>query len=656
MTPAGTASFGHVPDPHVLVIFGASGDLTRRLLVPALYNLAADGLLGRLAIIGVSLPEFNDASFREKLSRDIQTYTTRSGVDPRVWETLERRLYYETGTFEDDATYARLAARLDSVGSELGTGGNVLFYLATSPTLFERVARKLAEAGLHRDERGWRRLIVEKPFGFDLASAVTLNRALLTHWDERQIFRIDHYLGKETVQNLLAFRFSNRMFEPLWSRQQISHVQFTVAEAVGVEGRGQYYDSAGALRDMIQNHMFQMVAYLCMEAPASMDADAVRNEKAKVLEAVRILTPAEVLRDTVRGQYGQGRQLDGTTVKGYREEPDVDPRSITETFAALRLQIDNSRWEGVPIYLRSGKRLWKKGTEILVQFKRAPAGVFSGATGVDDLESNQLIFHVQPDQAIELRFQAKRPGPRLELQKVDMRFDYQDAFEADRSNGYEVLLYQCMRGDATLFTRNDLVETAWRITQPILDTWAENPPVDFPNYEACTWGPKAAFDLLEREGREWLEVINRNTLEAVPLFAGTSPVFLHSLAMMLQPAVFEAEDVIVREGELGTTMFVVARGEVEVLDRDGNRLNRLGSGSFFGELALLSAGPRRATVRALSHCDLYALDKADLQHVLRDQPRFAHTILEVCRDRYKLDLASEQAFGQLIAAFVEKSG
>jgi glucose-6-phosphate 1-dehydrogenase len=654
MTHDGTTPSGIPTDRCILVIFGASGDLTRRLLVPALYNLAADGLLDRLAVLGVSLADLDDASFREKLGRDLQTFTTRSGVDPRVWENLERQLYYERGGFEDEATYARLATRLETIGSKLGTNGNVVFYLATPPAFFGLIAGHLARAGLHRHGSGWRRLIVEKPFGRDLDSAVALNRALLAHWDEQQIFRIDHYLGKETVQNLLAFRFSNGMFEPLWSRQQICHIQFTVAESVGVEGRGSYYETAGALRDMIQNHMFQMVAYLCMEAPSSMGADAVRNEKAKVLESVRIMTPAEVLRDTVRGQYGPGRQPDGAGVPGYRQEPDVDPGSVTETFAALRLAIDNWRWEGVPIYLRSGKRLWKKGTEILVQFKRAPEVLFRGTPSAGHLENNQLIFHVQPDQAIELRFQAKRPGPRLELQKVDMRFDYDNAFEAGRSNGYEVLLYQCMRGDATLFTRNDLVEAAWRITQPILDTWAENLPGDFPNYEANTWGPKAAFDLLARDGREWLEIINRHTLAQVPLFAGTSPVFLQRLTMVLQPAVFETGDVILRKGDLGTEMFLLARGEVEVLDGDGQRLNCLGPGSFFGELALLSTGPRRATVRALTHCDLYALDKVDLQRVLRDHPRFARSILDVCRDRYQLDLASEQAFGELIAAFVEK--
>lgn len=641
-------------DACLLVIFGAAGDLTRRLLVPALYNLSCDGLLApNFAIVGVAGEELSTAQFRERLTADIRKHTTRHAVDETVWGDFIDRLHYVTGRFEDDATYATVASMVAELGGKAGTGGNVIFYLATPPVVFSLIGGKLAAAGLGADAKGWRRLIVEKPFGRDLQSALELNRSLLAHWREEQIFRIDHYLGKETVQNLLAFRFSNGLFEPLWNRQQIDHIQFTVAESVGVEGRGRYYDHSGVLRDMIQNHMFQMLAYLCMEPPSSLSADAVRNEKAKVLEAVRIMQPEDVLRDTVRGQYGPGRKPDGKAVAGYREEPDVDSASATETFAALKLQIDNWRWEGVPIYLRSGKSLWKRGTEILVQFKKAPAVLFRNAPGIHQLESNQLIFHIQPDQGIELRFQAKRPGPQLSLQKVDMRFDYQEAFEASRSTGYEVLLYHCMRGDATLFTRNDLVEVAWRIAQPILDTWAVTPPEDFPNYTAGSWGPKTAFHLIERDGRKWLEVINRAVLEKVPLFAGTSSVFLHGLALVLKPAVYAEGDTIVSKGESGAEMYFVARGEVEVID--GERvLDTLGEGNFFGEKSLLLAEPRSASVRAKSQCDLYVLEKAEFMKVLKDHPKFARSILAAYCSRYDLVVDAAQAFDTLLAGYMDR--
>ncbi len=641
-------------DPCVLVVFGAAGDMTRRLLMPALHNLACDGLLSsRLAIIGVAQHPQTTAEFRERLSAEVRRFTTQKDFDARVWDDFVGRLHYVTGRFEDDTTYRGIAELLESLSAQYETGGNALFYLATPPAVFGVIGRKLAAAGLNVHPQSWRRLIVEKPFGRDLASAIELNRALLAHWHEEQIFRIDHYLGKETVQNLLAFRFSNGLFEPLWGRHHIDHIQFTVAESVGVEGRGRYYDSAGVLRDMIQNHMFQMLAYLCMEPPSSFRADAVRNEKAKVLEAVRIMRPEDVLRDTVRGQYGPGRKADGTPVPGYRQEKNVAPDSATETFAALRLWIDNWRWEGVPIYLRSGKSLWKRGTEILVQFKKAPEVLFRAAPGIGSLEHNQLIFHIQPDQGIELRFQAKHPGPQLSLQQVDMRFDYQDAFEASRSTGYEVLLYHCMRGDATLFTRNDLVEAAWRIAQPILDTWAENPPRDFPNYQAGTWGPKPAFHLVERDGRKWLEVINRAVLEKVPLFGGCSAVFLHGLALVLKPAVFAAGDTIVEKGEAGSEMYFVARGEVEIAD--GSKvLSTLGEGSFFGEKSLLLSEPRSASARARTQCDLYVLEKPDFMKVLRDHPGFARSILEAYCQRYNLVLDAAQAFDSLLAGYVDR--
>ncbi|MFQ6024850.1 MAG: glucose-6-phosphate dehydrogenase, partial [Acidiferrobacterales bacterium] len=360
---------------------------------------------------------------------------------------------------------------------------------------------QLGEAGLAREDKGWSRLVIEKPFGRDLESAVTLDRDLQEHWQEKQIWRIDHYLGKETVQNLLTFRFGNGIFEPLWNRHHIDHVQLTVAEKVGVEGRGNYYERSGTLRDMVQNHMAQMVAYVAMEPPSSFQADDIRNGKIEVLRAIRPMTPEGVLTNSVRGQYSGGT-VDGTVVLGYREEPDVAQNSHTETFAAMKLFIDNWRWAGVPFYLRSGKRLPTRSTEVAIQFKGVPEVLFRD-TPIERLEANQLLFHIQPEQGIELIFQAKVPGPILRLQTVRMHFEYKQAFEAQRGTGYERLLYDCMTNDPTLFSRADLVETAWKIAQPILDVWSSLPARDFPNYPAGTWGPTEASMLLERDGRQW---------------------------------------------------------------------------------------------------------------------------------------------------------
>ena len=488
---------------------------------------------------------------------------------------------------------------------------------------------------------GWKRIIVEKPFGTDLPSAEALNREILAHWQESQIYRVDHYLGKETVQNILAFRFANGMFEPLWNKQHVDHIQFTVSESVSVEGRGGYYDRSGVLRDMIQNHMFQMMAYVCMEPPNTFSADDIRNEKAKLLEAVRIYTPQEALANTIRGQYGAGKKADGTTCPDYRKEPDVNPQSNTETFAALRLFIDNWRWEGVPIYLRSGKALWKRGTEVVVQFRRAPVVLFRGA-GVPKLSHNRLIFHVQPDQAIESLFQAKVPGPTMRLQPVNMRFNYGEAFQASRGTGYEVMIYSCMHGDPTLFSRTDLVETAWRIAQPILDAWAANPPKDFPNYAAGTWGPVAAYDLIERDGRRWYEVIDRETLERVPLFHGGDPLFLSQVSMALQPRAAAPGEVIIKKGEQGSEMYLICRGEAEVLGDSGKVKATLREGDCFGEVALLLSEPRTATVRAKTTCDLFVLDKVPFSRILRDHHQFAERIERIARERYNRPVDAEQ--------------
>ena len=617
--------------------------------MPALYNLACDGLLPkRFAIVGVAMDELTTEQFREKMSTDIRQFSTRKQFDDEVWGDFVRHLSYSPGTFEDAKTYERIAALVTQLDGEWQTEGNVLYYLAVPPPLFGLISAQLSRAGGTAAKRGWRRVIVEKPFGHDLASAIELSRELLEHWREDQIYRIDHYLGKETVQNLLAFRFSNGMFEPLWNRNHIDHIQLAVAETVGVEGRGRYYERAGVVRDMIQNHMFQMLAYLCMEPPISFKPEAIRNEKAKVLDAVRIMRPEDVLANTVRGQYGRGRRADGQDAVGYRQEPHVDAQSGTETFAAIKVFIDNWRWEGVPIYLRSGKALWRRGTEILVQLKKAPEVIFRETPAMERLESNQLIFHIQPDQEIEVRFQAKHPGPSMNLQKVNMRFDYREAFQAARATGYEVLLYHCMLGDAMLFSRTDLVESAWKIAQPILDVWAASPAEDFPNYPAGSWGPKAAFDLIERDGRKWLEVVNRSVIAQVPLFSACDAIFQHNIAMALKPEVYAPGDLIVRKGDIGREMYFLVNGEVDVLDRDGTAIATLGPGSFFGEISLLLSEPRTASVRAREYCDLFVLDKRDFNRVLRDHPEFARSILEASQARYKVSVAAEQAFDRQV--------
>jgi glucose-6-phosphate 1-dehydrogenase len=622
-------------EPCVLVIFGASGDLTKRLLMPAFYNLACDGLLPeQFAIVGIAMDEFTTESFREKMSHDIKQFSTRSQFDTKTWDWLCSRLHYMQGKFDDNAAYARMAELVSKLDAQYQARGNVLFYMATPPSVFGLISDNLEKAGFKTSSAGWKRIIVEKPFGTDLPSAIALNREILKYWAENQIYRIDHYLGKETVQNIIAFRFSNGMFEPLWNRNFIDHIQFSVAESVGVEGRGGYYDRSGVLRDMMQNHMFQMLAYLCMEPPSSFAPEAVRNEKSKVLEAVRIMDAAGVRAHTVRGQYGPGRGTDAKPVPGYREEPSVPPQSTTETFVAAKLFIDNWRWLGVPIYLRSGKRLWKRGTEIVVQLKNPPDVVFRG-TAVESLKPNRLIFHIQPDQGIELRFQAKTPGPEMSLQGVNMRFDYSQAFTSSRAIGYEVLIYSCMNGDATLFSRTDLVETAWRIAQPMLDLW-KNEPADFPNYTAGGWGPKAAFDLIERDGRKWVEILNRETLENVPLFKGADSVLLASLIMALKPVVFQSGDVVIRKGEINRELFLISRGEVEVVDGSGHVVATLGEGNFFGEISLLTSAPANATVRAKSYCDFFMLDQSEFTRVLRDRPQFLKSIMEIAQARYNI--------------------
>ena len=628
-------------EPCVMIIFGASGDLTKRLLVPSLYNLACDDLLSpNFAVLGTGRSEISNAQFRESMASQetgLRAFHTRKEFDEEACDQLLERFYFESANIDVEG-FTRLKKTVDALDAEYQAGGNVLFYFAMAPRFFGGLCENLYKAGF-QEGSGWKRIIVEKPFGTNLQSALDLNHEILKYWKEEQIYRIDHYLGKETVQNLLAFRFSNGMFEPLWNKHHIDNIQFNVCEAVDVQGRCGYYDQSGVLRDMMQNHMFQMLSYICMEPPGSFDADSIRNEKAKLLESVRIYTDDEVRENVVRGQYGPSFDEQGQVDKpGYRQEPDVDPESKTETFAAAKLQIDNWRWQGVPIYLRSGKALWKRGTEIVIEFKKPPERVFQG-TGVQHLTSNRLVFHIQPVQGIELLFQAKTPGPTMQLQTVDMSFNYGDAFKASRYTGYEVMLYACSRGDATLFSRGDLVEAAWRIAQPLLDHWDSTPVSDFPNYARNSWGPKSAYELLEKDGRRWFEVVTPDVLEESPLFKGADPLLLNAVILALRPLSVAPGETIIRQGEIANEMYFICRGEVEVLQSFGQVVSQLKDGDFFGEVGLLLAAARTADVRAKTLCDLFVLSKKDFSRILQEHPQFANGMLQVAKERYDLALS-----------------
>ena len=471
----------------------------RRKLLPALCNLAAANLLPRqFAIIGFAYSNISTEAFREQLTEEIKEFATNP-IHAGVWDWFRERIYYVQGDFQDPAAYQRLSAQLAEMDKEHGTQGNRFFYLAVAPKFFSVVVKQLGVAGLAQEDKGqWARVVVEKPFGRDLDSAKQLNRELKEVLDEHQIYRIDHYLGKETVQNLLVFRFSNIIAEPLWNRNLIDHVQITAAETVGVEHRGGYYDTSGALRDMVPNHLFQLLTLTAMEPPISFDANAVRDKQSEVLRAIQAPAPEEVLTKMVRGQYGPS---DNGAMCGYREEPDVAPTSNTETYAALKLTIDNWRWGDVPFYLRTGKRMPRRLTEIAIHFRRTPFVLFRN-TPVKDLQANRLIIHIQPDEGISVQMGAKIPGPIMKIGQVNMDFDYSRDFGTTHATGYERLLYDCMVGDATLFQRTDMVEAGWSVIQPVLEVWKAL-PARFPNYAAGTWGPEEANALVEQDGREW---------------------------------------------------------------------------------------------------------------------------------------------------------
>lgn len=633
----------------VMVVFGASGDMAARLLVPALYNLACENLLNdNFSLLGTAIDQVTTEQFRDQMTEKIKLFHTREEFDQPVWDKLVKRFHYLPGDFRDIGVFQKLKIELSKLSAFYNTS-NMIFYLATAPGLFGMICRNLHESGF-KSGPGWKHIVVEKPFGTDLKSALQLNREILAYWDEDNIYRVDHYLGKETVQNLLAFRFGNAIFEPLWNRHYIDNIQFSVTESVGVEGRGEYYDRSGVVRDMLQNHMLQMLSYLCMETPDSLEADAIRDEKTKLLQSVRVYSHDEVSKHVARGQYGP--LIDDTGKEmghGYRGIDGVDPKSETETYAAARLQIDNERWKGVPIYLRSGKALWKRGTEIVVEFKKEPMSPFVN-TPLRQTCTNRLIFHIQPHQGIEMHFYAKTPGPRLRLQPVHMGFRYEEAFKAPRYTGYEVMIYSCSHADVTLFSRGDLVEAAWRIAQPIIDYWSVTPAPEFPNYARGSWGPKAAADLIERDGRHWYEVVPEDILRRVEIFREGDPLFLSQVKMALDARQAAAGETIIEKGEIGHEMYLLLRGEVEVIEEPDRVVKTLKDGDFFGEIALLLLTPRNATIRAKTACYLLVLNKADFDRILYDHPRFAESLVKVARSRYSLNLCSQSLIGYQICS------
>jgi glucose-6-phosphate 1-dehydrogenase len=498
------------PGPCSLIIFGA-GDLLHRKLMPSLFHLMGDGLLpDDFAVITVARSQLDDNSFRAQVRDALKTFGPESGagLDQKAWDRFAAHLGYVSGELDDRSTYEKLRQRLVETDAKLPGGSGHLFYLAIPPSLYEEVINRLAESGIaprvaDPKQRPWVRVIIEKPFGRSLDSAVALNACIRRAFAEHQVYRIDHYLGKETVQNLLVFRFANSIFEPVWNRQHVHHVQITAAESVGVEHRGKYYEEAGVVRDMFQNHLLQLLSLTAMEPPVTFSADAVRDEKVKALRSIRPITPAVMHDYSVRGQYGPG-MINGKPVPGYRQEPDVAPDSATPTYCAIRFMIDNWRWQDVPFYLRSGKRLPRRATEIAIQFRKPPHVMFPLAED-QVIEPNTLAIRVQPKEGIALRFEVKVPGVEVKMASVDMDFGYAEAFGELDHDAYETLLVDCMLGEATLFTRSDEVETAWGVVDPIIDFWANKRPDHFPNYPAGSWGPTVADEFIAREGAKWRE-------------------------------------------------------------------------------------------------------------------------------------------------------
>jgi glucose-6-phosphate 1-dehydrogenase len=493
----------HSPEPCVMVIFGATGDLTHRKLLPALYNLALEHPLpAGFSVIGFARRPYNDDIFRKQALDSINQFSRQKPVNPQVWESFESGIFYLQSDFNDPQGYARLADKLNELDKTRGTSGNRIFYLSTPPSQYPEIIQQLGAAGLNRSRKGWTRIIIEKPFGHDLASARELNRQVARVFREEQVYRIDHYLGKETVQNILVFRFANGIFEPIWNRRYVDHVQITVAENIGLEGRAAYYEESGAIRDMVQNHVLQLLTLVAMEPPVAFDANEVRDEKVKVLHALQPLIGPEVLTNTIRAQYGAG-WMHGEQVRGYREEPGVSPTSTTETYVAMKVFIDSWRWAGVPFYLRTGKHLPKRVTEIAIQFKQPPLMLFKKSDAHGQVEPNILTLRIQPDEGISLKFGAKVPGAEMQIRSVNMDFFYGSSFVREQPEAYERLLLDCMLGDSTLFTRRDEVETAWNFVQGVLDVWQSEAVDSIPTYEPGTWGPQIADEFIWRDGHRW---------------------------------------------------------------------------------------------------------------------------------------------------------
>jgi len=491
-------------EPCAVVIFGASGDLTRRKLLPALYNLHREKLLPEhFYVVGFSRTDLNDDSFRVHAKDAVVEFSRTGAPEDGLWNSFAEKMRYLPSHYDSPAAYRALADLLKELNQN-GTCPNRIFYLATSPSLYETIIKHLGEAGLSGPlfpGGGWARIVVEKPFGHDVESAQTLNREVTSVFRETDVYRIDHYLGKETVQNLLVFRFANGIFEPIWNRNYVDHVQITVSETLGVGSRGAFYEEAGALRDVVQNHMLQLLCLTAMEPPVSFDERSVRNEKTKVLQAVRPIPPDDVDAFAVRGQYAEGF-VAGQKTKGYRQEPGVAPDSGTETYAAMKFLIENWRWAGVPFYLRTGKAMSKRATEIVIQFKKPPHLLFERVRGSIP-EPNVLVIRIQPDEAILLRFGAKIPGPAMKIGPVDMDFRYGESFGGQTAEAYERLLLDCLNGDPTLYARGDWVELSWSLLQPVLDNWSSTTPMRFPSYDAGSWGPAEADSLLAADGRVW---------------------------------------------------------------------------------------------------------------------------------------------------------